>query len=433
MTRNDLYAAAFRYKKTKLWKKLSETEMFAIKLRNGETGYISIMGEYGELCALGLYIGDDGFRSYRFVAEAGSFVQSEVMFHKVLMQQNCLQMMLVGKDDMFPEEVDEARAYAKENGIRLSGRNAYPQFVKCEPNRHPWKVKTETDIDALYDALEAANLLAELLKTNKPEDLDIFVVSEFSEQLPLFELRDGKLERAGFSILPKESEPTYKPVPAKNEIAVASVKRLKKSGVWEAELIRVPTPAQNDPEEAPYYPALLLVVESESGYMLPVMPVSGADFDEQEMLQEFANAWKMAEHRPKEIRCRDGRTFALIGDFCKKAGIKCSVYDGEMSALDECVESMIEHLAGFSGDGFDDEYDDEFDGEFGNGTDQFDGAFEGTGDAEVDEVLWILLNMSRDELSMLPKLLIKQVKSIVASGVLPEEIARALSEKLRGI
>ena len=63
MTRNDLYAAAFRYKRTKLWKKLSESELFAIRLRNGETGYISIMGEYGELCALGLYIGDEGFRS----------------------------------------------------------------------------------------------------------------------------------------------------------------------------------------------------------------------------------------------------------------------------------------------------------------------------------------------------------------------------------
>ena len=41
------------------------------------------------------------------------------------------------------EEVEEARAYAKEHGIRFSGRNAYPQFVKCEPNRLPWKMKKQ--------------------------------------------------------------------------------------------------------------------------------------------------------------------------------------------------------------------------------------------------------------------------------------------------
>lgn len=442
MTRNDLYAAAFRYKKTKLWKKLSESEVFAIRLRNGETGYISIMGEYGELCALGLYIGDEGFRSYRLVAESGNYTDSEVRFYNVMMQQNCLQMMLVGKDDLFPEEVEEARAYAKEHGIRFSGRNAYPQFVKCEPNRLPWKMKKQEDFDALYDALEAADLMAALLKTTKPEGLDLFAVSKYSTQVPLFEIREGKLEREGFAILPKEREAAYDPVPAVNEIAVASVKKLKKAGVWESELIRVPIAAQGDPEEAPYYPSMLIVVESESAFMLPQPPVVGADYDPQEMLQEFANAMKTIECRPKEIRCRDERTFALIGDFCRKAGIKCSVYEGEMPALDECEDSMLDHFAGFGGDEFEDEFGDELGDEFGGPFadepwgvpgEAFGDASGGTGDPEIDEALMILLNMSREELRMLPKPLIRQVKAIIRQGLLPEEIAAKLSEKLKGI
>lgn len=35
MTREDLYGAAFRYKKTGLWRKLWDTEMFALKLSEG--------------------------------------------------------------------------------------------------------------------------------------------------------------------------------------------------------------------------------------------------------------------------------------------------------------------------------------------------------------------------------------------------------------
>ena len=45
----------------------------------------------------------------------------------------------------------------------------------------------------------------------------------------------------------------------------------------------------------------------------------------------------------------------------------------------------------------------------------------------------ILLNMSREELRMLPKPLIRQVKAIIRQGLLPEEIAAKLSEKLKGI
>ena len=57
----------------------------------------------------------------------------------------------------------------------------------------------------------------------------------------------------------------------------------------------------------------------------------------------------------------------------------------------------------------------------------------GTGDPEVDEVLMILLNMSTEELRMLPKPLIRQVRSVIAKGLLPEEIAARLGEKLKGI
>ena len=46
--------------------------------------------------------------------------------HEMLLQQVCLQMALEEKDFIMPEELDEVRAYAKKNDIRLSGKNAYP-------------------------------------------------------------------------------------------------------------------------------------------------------------------------------------------------------------------------------------------------------------------------------------------------------------------
>lgn len=117
MTRNDLYDVAFRYKKAGLWKKLWDNDAFAVKLKSGEIGHISIMGQNGEYNALGLYIGEEGFGSYRIMANAGGPTGSPFKDHELLLQQNCLQAALEIKEDLMPEEVEEVRSYAKVNGI----------------------------------------------------------------------------------------------------------------------------------------------------------------------------------------------------------------------------------------------------------------------------------------------------------------------------
>ena len=43
MASDKLYECAFEYKKTKLWKKLWDTEIFAVKFSDGEIGYVSVM------------------------------------------------------------------------------------------------------------------------------------------------------------------------------------------------------------------------------------------------------------------------------------------------------------------------------------------------------------------------------------------------------
>lgn len=61
---------------------------------------------------------------------------------------------------------------------------------------------------------------------------------------------------------------SYDPVIVENQIALAAVKKLPRKSIWETELLCMMEPVQNSPEETPYYPMLLLVVESKSGHML---------------------------------------------------------------------------------------------------------------------------------------------------------------------
>ena len=55
VTKDMLYDVAFRYKKSGLWKKLWDNEVFAIRLDGDETGYVCIMGGTG-LSADGAYV-----------------------------------------------------------------------------------------------------------------------------------------------------------------------------------------------------------------------------------------------------------------------------------------------------------------------------------------------------------------------------------------
>ena len=50
---DDMLAAAFQYRDTELWKELTDSDVFAFRLSDGETGYCCVMGNAGEHLALG--------------------------------------------------------------------------------------------------------------------------------------------------------------------------------------------------------------------------------------------------------------------------------------------------------------------------------------------------------------------------------------------
>ena len=404
MTRNDLYDAVFRYKKAGLWKKIWDTEIFAFRLRNGEIGYISIMGKNGEFNALGLYIGKEGIQSYKLLAQGNPPFGSPFKEHEYLLQQKCLQAALGMKDDLMPEEAEEVRAYAKAHEIKLTGKNAYPQFIKYEPCHHPWKVQSETDMEALYDALTASCLLADMLKETSPAELNITSINEYTASVPLFELKNNQLLSVGRADLPDIPAEKYEYASADNQISIAMVKKLPQAGIWDAELLLMMTPVQENPEDPPYYPTLLMIANSRDGHLLHTSLIGENENNSQSILQNFAKAWKKEGVYPKEVRCRDERTYALLKAFCEKTNVKISIYKGKLAALDEAQNALLSSTENANEDDL---------------------------AAQLTEFALSVLNMSKEEFALLPKPMIKELCQLVDSGILPKNIARKLSEKIK--
>ncbi len=427
--RDQLYSAAYRYKKTGLWRKLWDSDVFAVALSDGQIAYISVMGKAGTFCALGVYIGEDGFQSYRLVAgDAGGAegVSGYDQFESYL-QQNCLQMVLGNKDELKPEEVEEVRAYAKANGIRLSGKNAFVQFVKYEPNYHPWDVRSEEDQQHLREALEAAILLSAEIDKSNARNLGLVEIGPDTADVPLFGIKDNVLHSLGRTPLPAYKEPSYPFAEMNNDVLLAAMKKLKRVGIWEAELVRMRNPVQEKSNEVPYYPLLLLLIEKKSSYMLPAPILVGADDRPQDILQEFANAWRSQEYLAEEILCSDQRTYALLKDFCEKAKVKVSLAGARMKELEDAKNLLFNRSA--DANRFDEELYDEMDDDYEDGSGfEMD---EETARQMFEEMIESILSMNARELRELPQEVYEYLKMMVEQGVLPADIERKLRRKLK--
>ena len=121
---DQLYQLAFAFRKTKLWKALYESELFAVALPDGEIGYCSVMGFGGEHLALALYVGNKGLDSFRLLQKAGEM--HPLKAYESMLSQDCLQCSFEGKDTLSPQELSAVRDYTSRNRISIRGANAFP-------------------------------------------------------------------------------------------------------------------------------------------------------------------------------------------------------------------------------------------------------------------------------------------------------------------
>ena len=75
---DSMLDAAFRFRETEAWKTLDDSNVFAVRLSDGQTVYCSIMGNGGEHHSLGIYIGENGF----FYLSANIYGQRRLIYEQ---------------------------------------------------------------------------------------------------------------------------------------------------------------------------------------------------------------------------------------------------------------------------------------------------------------------------------------------------------------
>lgn len=395
MASDQLYTLALQYRKTKLWKTLYDTELFAVRLPDGEIGYCCVMGNNGEHISLAVYVGQEGIDSFRKLLEPNpdmSPAQQQAMFFS----QCCLQCSFENKDELSPEELKEARDYAKRTGISYRGKKAFPHFLSYRPCHCPWPINNEQDDAYLCEALSAAIMVAIALGEVTKKQFRFHSCIPCKGEIPLLEKKAvGKYEISTIS-LPEPVAEVYPAPKYSDELTLARLKHIKKAGTWACEVIWLNDAVKGEDGEAPYFPASLMSLDCTSKIMLPMQIVSDYQVNAADLLISFAEMMQSNHCVPRKINARGEQTYSLLCDLAQKLGIVLE----EKQNIPDLDEAQLELFLG------DNDAEDL--------------------EAQLTELLQLMSTMDSDTLCTMPPELRRELEQLKESGLLPPE----LSEKL---
>ncbi len=328
-----LYEVAAHVKQVAPWEWMEEVDIFGVRNpETGELGFVSVMGLLGQHLSLAVYLGPRGLYEFWLYERMAPRVPPES-----LLEIPHLQASFEDRAELS----DRDRQVIKDLGLKFRGRQAWPQFRSYRPGFFPWYLEA-AEARFLAHALEQAVDVALRFRENPellaPPDEDSCLVRTPHEQ-------DGALVWEDRVETVPPVEPESIPIPM-DMGALAALKRLPRvENVLEVDFFLVPIPV-GERGERPRVPHMLLVVESESGFIV------GSELLEAE--PSVQAMWGMVPLKlvgllrrlkvmPKQIRVGSPLLSQVLQPLAEELGFEVKLTSA-LRSLAEAKESLMERF-----------------------------------------------------------------------------------------
>lgn len=331
-----LYEAAGEFFRLRPWEWMVDSELFGVlNPETGEIGYCCVMGNLGELLALGVYLGSDGLETY-LMMQSGELEEGD---EDMLFLQRCLMASFEDRSDLDKADLQAIKGL----GLKFRGRQSWPVFRSYRPGYLPWQVTAE-EARFLALALQQAVDVAGRLRANPdlldaPED-DLHLV-----RVP--EQHDGQAVWRERWLTPaplKEDEPIAVPPPDPLRLAQIKQSSAFYPGTWEVDFFHAPFPITGDGDR-PYFPLLFICVDRDSHFILGFDLTKPEDY-----LPVFQNKFlsfiEEGKRLPKHINVAEEELFDMLLPTATHLGIRLRLVE-ELDTIDDVREG----LTGFMGGG----------------------------------------------------------------------------------
>lgn len=326
----ELVIAALRFRRCALFETLNDSQIFAVKLLDGQTGYCCCMGNGGEHFALALYRGQEGFDTYLKSLKSGHDIdpletfERHMTFHAVNCDFENATDCLIGKD-----ERATIKKIAAEEGIKMCRPKGWPDFHVMAGSAQYIGIPEEKDRFAMTLALQAGCEVAHRIEGLDYEQLsdlgfdDFYATDRGGKVIPLLSVQSDGLWSWDKTTTPPLSETKFTTPIFDNPSSTFKLRAMKHKGTYECCVAHSPLPVVDG--DIRYYPIDLLAVMDPQG-IPPFIPsfIREQKGWETEILDGFATEIINSGMCPASIEIDDERTYILLKDFCEKTGIKLS-------------------------------------------------------------------------------------------------------------
>jgi hypothetical protein len=233
----------------------------------------------------------------------------------------------------------EDRAVLKQLGLKFRGANAYPMFRAYRPAQFPWFVETAEARflrSALEQVLDVAPRVRENPKLIQPKGKDAYL------------LRVPRREGDGWTWedrIVKVPPPVVEPLEVALDPALVRMVSRMTIGTYqlEADVFMMPSPVR-DRKERPYFPYLLLLVNSANGMIAGqelMVPKPSLDAMRLQIPNVFLKQLLLQSALPSVIKIADGRLFTLLKPLEKSLNLKLKLTQ-TLPAIDAATLALME-------------------------------------------------------------------------------------------
>ena len=328
---SDMYAAAAAFKQAEPWTILYDIDLIAIdNPESGERGYCSSMGNGGIHYGLGVYLGAKGLFGFNQMLERSSEM-SEFAF---LEYQDNIMCSFEDRDQLTKADYEQIKAL----GLKFRGRNAWPLFRRYEPGFYPWHINADECVFLTHALRQIPAVVSDLREGNVHLDptMDKIILRQARKEGDQLEWESREIER----IRPTR---TLHPVQITDERLLDSIKTAPACDmILLTDIQYISEAVQNDKEDRPYFPRLMLIVEKQSDMPVGFEMYQDIERDADVVLSKLID-FVQAHGRPREIQVRGERMPAILADFCQKADIKLTVFK-QLKPIDRLFKVMTSFM-----------------------------------------------------------------------------------------
>lgn len=356
-----LFEKAFEYKATKLWKKLSDSHLFAVRHSDETISYCCVMGNANEYLAFAAYHGDEGLESYRKIGftEDGEINHCDDFEYSV--SQDCIICTFLHKDDFssYKDEWNAIKSFCKENKIKILEDTQLPLFERFTPFKYPCMITEEVDKMYLLEAFDAALDVAHRLETSTPAKLGLRPGEPFNRQIPLLEKTGNDFKWSKIAL--SDRQPTTYISPTKfNDLAIAKIKKSrKKATTWACDIMILPEPislTKGRTKKMSFFPFAQFIVNVNDGLMLNCCICETPGDYSKTFINKLLQVMQL-EGKPHSIIVTNKRALKLYEHLAEDLNINI-IFNTDCPELEEAEQDCVENLQEM--DSSDDELFNEF-------------------------------------------------------------------------